>query len=304
MDRKEREEKMKKVIVMLICIVVCSFAFVGCGCEHVWQEATCETPKTCVNCGEVEGTATGHSWMKANCEQPQICEVCQETKGEALGHVTNGQATCTAGVRCSRCYEMVEEALGHQWQPATLEAPQTCTNCNKTQGEPLTVIDVFPDGKSRHDGTAFLMTYEQLIELFDEYFNRGTIIDFSRLFPILELNNEPNVRSWEILGSEAPGQIIQLTYDPETERVTRIMVKLGEDAIYTSEASTQYLYNAAVIYLVANGTTTMQDFLQNMEDSNVISNGASVSSGCLNGVSYRFEASYHSMILEIWVGEK
>lgn len=295
---------MKKIIVALISIVVCCLAFAGCGCEHVWQAATCEAPKTCENCGAVEGTATGHSWIQANCEAPKTCEVCKKTEGEALGHALEGQVTCTTGVQCSQCNKTIEAALGHQWQPATLEAPKTCTVCNETQGEPLAVIDVFPDGKSRHDGTAFLMTCEQFIELFDEYLNRVTMFDLPHTFPKLELNGDSYVRSYVISNSEAPDQIIRLTYDPTTERVTRIVVELGEDANYDEEANTEYLYNACVIYSVAHGATTPIELLDDMEKTLVKGYGSNVATGCLDGVSYRLEVRYHSITMEIWLGDK
>ena len=62
--------------------------------EHVWTDATCESPKTC-ECGETEGEALGHAWTEATCAAPKTCSVCQATEGEALGH-TWDDATCTA----------------------------------------------------------------------------------------------------------------------------------------------------------------------------------------------------------------
>lgn len=77
---------------------------------HEWEDATCETPKTCKTCGETEGFAKGHDYEKATCETPKTCKVCGKTDGDAQGHM---------------------------WIDATYSAPKTCIRCNKTEGEPL-----------------------------------------------------------------------------------------------------------------------------------------------------------------------
>ncbi|MDY4096486.1 MAG: hypothetical protein SOY47_07130 [Lachnospiraceae bacterium] len=44
---------MKKYI--LILTILSTISLVGCGHEHTFSEATCESPKTCTECGETEG---------------------------------------------------------------------------------------------------------------------------------------------------------------------------------------------------------------------------------------------------------
>lgn len=51
---------------------------------HEWVMPTCDTPKTCMVCGETEGEALGHEWVDANYQQPKTCSVCSATEGEAL----------------------------------------------------------------------------------------------------------------------------------------------------------------------------------------------------------------------------
>ena len=96
-----------KKLLCLILVLLCAVTLTAC-CRHVWNEATCETPKTCSECGETEGEALGHSWQDATCETPKTCVTCALTEGEALGH---------------------------NWQDATTEAPKTCTNCAATEGD-------------------------------------------------------------------------------------------------------------------------------------------------------------------------
>lgn len=102
---------MKRKIILTALVLVCMMVLTGCFCQHeVWNEANCTTPKTCAECGEIEGAPLGHSWLVANCVDPKTCEVCGATDGEAKGH---------------------------SWIDATYETPKTCEICDTTEGEPL-----------------------------------------------------------------------------------------------------------------------------------------------------------------------
>lgn len=97
-----------KKLTALILVLAMSLTLAACGCDHVWLAATCDTPKTCEECGETEGEPKGHAMVEATCEEPKHCENCDLTEGEALGHT---------------------------WVDATTEAPKTCENCGATEGE-------------------------------------------------------------------------------------------------------------------------------------------------------------------------
>ena len=45
-----------------------------CSLGHTWDDADCDTPKTCSVCGATEGDALGHSWQEA--ETVKVCTVC------------------------------------------------------------------------------------------------------------------------------------------------------------------------------------------------------------------------------------
>lgn len=125
---------MKKRLSLLLVVLICVALLVGC-CKHeTWIDASCETPKTCAECGEVEGAPAGHRWIDATCETAKTCESCGKTEGEALGH-NWAEATCTDAKICQTCGMVEGEALGHNWVEATTEAPKTCTTCNATEGE-------------------------------------------------------------------------------------------------------------------------------------------------------------------------
>lgn len=126
---------MKKLmaILMAACMALIS---VACGHKHTWNEATCTTPKTCTECGAIEGEAIGHTWVEATCTKPKTCSVCGATEGKALGHKA-GNATCTEPAVCTVCGETVKQPLGHQWADATCTKPKTCSVCGATEGQPL-----------------------------------------------------------------------------------------------------------------------------------------------------------------------
>ncbi len=100
--------------------------------EHVWTDATCESPKTC-ECGETDGEALGHTWTDATCQAPKTCSVCSKTEGNALKHEWEA-ASCETPATCKLCGEISGEALGHTWIDATCTNAKYCVECNKTEG--------------------------------------------------------------------------------------------------------------------------------------------------------------------------
>jgi len=126
---------MKRKMILTALILVCMMVLTGCFCQHeVWNEANCTTPKTCAECGEIEGAPLGHTWLAATCVSPKTCEACAVTEGEAKGH-SWVDATCESPKTCSACHLTEGEALGHAWEEATTEAPKTCLTCAATEGE-------------------------------------------------------------------------------------------------------------------------------------------------------------------------
>lgn len=88
-------------------------------CFHsTWEDATCEQPRHCGDCGKTEGSPLGHEWMDATCSEPKTCMRCGATEGEALGHKTNGwsepridvvSAQERSTLTCEVCGEVVDE---------------------------------------------------------------------------------------------------------------------------------------------------------------------------------------------------
>lgn len=97
-----------------------------CSLDHTWDDADCDTPKTCSVCGATEGDALGHTWADADCDTPKTCSVCGATEGDALGH-TWDDADCDTPKTCSVCGATEGDALGHSWQEA--ETVKVCTVC-------------------------------------------------------------------------------------------------------------------------------------------------------------------------------
>ena len=98
---------MKKIVLMLAIFCLLSFALASCGHEHEWKNASCTTPKTCISCGETEGSAHGHSYVDATCTEPKTCSICNIEVGSALGH------RYTTGV-CDICEALDPNAKSEQ----------------------------------------------------------------------------------------------------------------------------------------------------------------------------------------------
>lgn len=105
----------------------------GCGHEHTFSDATCESPKICLECGETEGEKLSHNWLEATCESPKTCALCNITEGEPLEH---------------------------QWLEATIENPKKCKLCGLTEGEPLPVEE--PEVKEEQATKAEEEAYQAL----------------------------------------------------------------------------------------------------------------------------------------------
>jgi hypothetical protein len=125
------------------CTITCTD---GTIIEHCWVDATCLTPKTCINCNITEGSALGHDWQEATCTKPKTCSVCKTTEGSARGHMwgpltTVIAATCTqigAGRKsCPVCgvvdNDVVIPAKGHSYVAATYSWNSTNTECTATR---------------------------------------------------------------------------------------------------------------------------------------------------------------------------
>ena len=180
-EKDRRRCSLRRLAVTAAVAALCAL-LAGCGSdttynhEHNWVEATCEKPRKCRICGEIDGDALGHNWVKATCISPKRCSICGKTEGKkskehlweeatcispkrcsvcgktggkkAENHVW-GEATCTEREKCVLCGKenLYSEPLGHDWIPPTIEKPYTCARCGEQQGEPI-AISAFNRGHS------------------------------------------------------------------------------------------------------------------------------------------------------------
>lgn len=56
-------------IKAILCGLFLAMLLIACGHEHTWSEATCDTPKTCTECGETEGEPLGHTTDMGKCSR-------------------------------------------------------------------------------------------------------------------------------------------------------------------------------------------------------------------------------------------
>lgn len=87
---------------------------------HDWQEATCETPKTCkrTGCSATEGRPLGHDWTTGWMSDAGfhwhecLRENCGEKSGHAA-HIPGPEATEAAPQTCTECGYVIAPALEH-----------------------------------------------------------------------------------------------------------------------------------------------------------------------------------------------
>ena len=152
---------MKKRSISIILVMAMVMGMLcGCCLRHDWQEASCEAPKTCSECGKTEGEALGHTWADATCDAPQTCTGCGKTEGEALGHNifwTSEDRKTTMEGSCSTCGQSFTEELDWaklgpcdvlgDWQCVDAPGMKVTMNADGTA-----LLDI--------DGTTFDLTWE------------------------------------------------------------------------------------------------------------------------------------------------
>lgn len=104
--------KLEKLLFNALVLCLTIIVFVSCGsnnsdtsqnqnqsqqqkCNHTWNVATCENPKTCSKCSATEGSALGHNWENATCKNPKTCTVCLVTEGSVLSEHNYIDGKCT-----------------------------------------------------------------------------------------------------------------------------------------------------------------------------------------------------------------
>ena len=145
---------MKKGLAMILAVVCACLFLTSCECDHEWEEATCQAPKTCTKCGKTADEQLGdHQWEDATCTEPKTCKLCGEKAGQPLGHtpgewIETQAASCTQEgsktTTCTVCGETVTETIPKtehvlaDWEiqtPATYSDAgtriQKCTVCGQ-----------------------------------------------------------------------------------------------------------------------------------------------------------------------------
>lgn len=150
---------MKKALSLALVFTLVLTLFSGCCLSHDWQDAACETPKTCAKCQKTEGEPLGHTWQDATCETPKTCTACGKTEGDALGHQIrwyDNDRENMDGI-CTVCSESFREAL--DWSrrgPCAVVGEWTCVD------HPEITVTVEEGGTAQLviDGQSFALTWE------------------------------------------------------------------------------------------------------------------------------------------------
>lgn len=105
----------KRILFAFIYLAFFVFVLSQCAHQHKWEDASCFSPKTCIECGETEGTPRGHNWIEASCQEPKHCIECGKTEGEPIEH-TWSDGTETEPRVCKICSTMEPLAIPENGQ--------------------------------------------------------------------------------------------------------------------------------------------------------------------------------------------
>ncbi len=132
-------KNLKKVVACLLfatLTVMGAMLFTSCDeaeCSHVWADATCTEPKTCILCDVTEGEALGHTGGTPTCTSKALCTRCGEDYGELAAHTpAEDDGDCTTPVLCVGCDKvMVQAKLAHipAEDDGDCSTPVLCTTC-------------------------------------------------------------------------------------------------------------------------------------------------------------------------------
>ena len=119
----------KRFFVGLVSLLMGIFACLGAACnveypcDHAFGEWKKVSDPTCTVAGQMT-------------RQCPICLVEETKEIEALGHDWEG-GNCTTPNTCKNCNATDGEAPGHDWKAATCTTPQVCIVCQEVGSGPL-----------------------------------------------------------------------------------------------------------------------------------------------------------------------
>lgn len=66
--------KIKKFLFIFTISLIMIMLLTSCddACEHLWADATCDKPQTCIICGEIKGNELGHLYIDGKCSRCKI----------------------------------------------------------------------------------------------------------------------------------------------------------------------------------------------------------------------------------------
>lgn len=98
-------------LLLLSTLLFSSCANADGSCKHIFADADCYTPRTCILCGATDGEAAGHTGGIADCTHRAYCAVCGEEYGEIMPHIPEADdGDCMTAVSCTVCKNVLTEA--------------------------------------------------------------------------------------------------------------------------------------------------------------------------------------------------
>lgn len=136
-----KKQSLISVLLMIICGVCIFIILIVC---VLWGNGTLKRKGVFNSIYSLTGLCLSHDWENADCDTPKTCLICNKKIGEAIGHKNVIQERIDAGCIteggikyvcevCGNISEEIIDPLGHDWIEATCTDPRTCSRCGEKE---------------------------------------------------------------------------------------------------------------------------------------------------------------------------
>lgn len=150
MERMKGFLKKSKIVASGIAVMLL-IGLTGCAHQHEFSSATCTEPKTCVSCGETEGTPLGHTVEIGTCERcgeqqnyDLVAEIDSDIKS-AENSTNIALYMITSGTDASTIYYLIQEGFQYYQEAGKLyeEAYNLCGDYDALSTVKNDIADVY-----------------------------------------------------------------------------------------------------------------------------------------------------------------
>lgn len=203
---------MKKLFSLLLVLAM-MLSLVACGeCDHDWEDATCEEPKTCSKCGETKGKPAGHDWEEEDGEM-----VCAECGEECKHDFEDGE--------CVEC-GMAEDGEGSG--DVVIQEPQGTEPEEDDEPETTPNTEAPSYSGSSTQGGEFTFTWEEFADMMNEQLAaNGSTLQIG----FIKIDSDGDAMYYAYSnGVETDYHVMYLCFDDYDDTLEEFMLLMSMDA--------------------------------------------------------------------------